>query len=79
MYVKKDAQVNKKIKYDADKRNNAKPCNISIGDKFIVRIWQRNKILSNYDLNPYIVYSAKGNNMIVACLWSCNSQKQLVF
>ena len=55
------------MKYDADKRNNAKLCNINIGDKFIIRKWQRNKTLSYYDLSPYIVYSKKGNNMIVAC------------
>ena len=55
---KKDAQEKEKINYFADKRNNAKPCNISIGDK-------ENKTLPYYDPNPNIVYSKKGN-MIVA-------------
>ena len=60
---KKNAQEKEKINYFADKRNNAKPCNISIGDK-------ENKTLPYYDPNPYIVYSnmivAKNGNMIVA-------------
>ena len=59
---RKDAREKEKIKYYADKRNNTKPYNISIGDKVIVRKRQKNKTLPYYDPNPYIVYS----NMIVA-------------
>ena len=65
MYVKKTLRKKEKIKYYADKRNNAKPCNINIGDKIIVRKQPKNKTLSYYDPNPYIVYSKK-HNMIVA-------------
>ena len=51
--LKKDAQEKGKIKYYADKRKNAKPCNISIGDKVIVRTQQKNKGLRYYNPNPY--------------------------
>ena len=61
---KKDAQEKEKIKYYADKRNNTKPHNISIGDKVILRKRQTNKTLPYYDPNPYIVYSKTGNIII---------------
>ena len=66
---KKDAQKKEKIKYYADKRNDAKPCNINIGDKVIVRKRQKNMTLSYSYLKPYIVYRKKCN-MIVA-RWDC--------
>ena len=50
------------MKY-ADKRYNAKPCNINIGNKVIVRRQQKSKALP-YDPNPYIVYSKKDNMII---------------
>ena len=37
----KDTLEKNKIKYYADKRNNAKPCNIEIGDRVIVRKRQK--------------------------------------
>ena len=37
------------------KHNNAKPCNISNGDKVIVKKRQKDKNLPYYDPNPYAV------------------------
>ena len=64
IFVKKTLRKKKK-KYYANKRNNAKPCNINIGNKVIVRKRQKNKTLPYYDPNPYIVYG-KESDMIVA-------------
>ena len=46
---KKDALEKDKIKYYVDQQNNAKPCNISIRDKDIVRKQQKNNAL------PYLI------------------------
>ena len=46
---KKDALEKDKIKYYGDQQNNAKPCNISIRDKDIVRKQQKNNAL------PYLI------------------------
>ena len=61
----KDTLKKSKTKYYADKRNNAKRCNIKVGDKVIVRKRRKNKSSPYYDPKPYVVTKKKGN-MIVA-------------
>ena len=61
----KDTLKKSKTKYYADKQNNAKRCNIKVGDKVIVRKRRKNKSSPYYDPKPYVVTKKKGD-MIVA-------------
>jgi hypothetical protein len=55
----------KAAKFYADRRRNAKDCDLMIGDTVLVRQRKRNKLSSYYDPNPYVVTDAKGT-MITA-------------
>ena len=59
-----DAVRKERIKWYADKRDNAKINNICIGDKVLVKLNRQRKNDPYYNPNAYTVVKRKGNMMV---------------
>ena len=61
----KDAVAKSKMKEYADRRNNAKPCDLTLGDEILLKQIQNNQTMSKFVATPYQVIDKKGS-MITA-------------
>ena len=61
----RDAEVKAKTKAYANKAANAKPSDITVGDKVLVRHQRKEKFSTPFNPMPYGVVSKTGNSVIV--------------